>query len=188
MMKAMNEEPNIEVAFDALLPQLKGASVSACFQCQKCSSGCPIAAEADIKPHELVRLAQLGAKQELLTSHFIWWCTSCGTCRTRCPQDVDLPSAIDALRRLSWEEDMVAERAVAAFNIIFLDSVEKLGRVHELALMASFKLKTRRFIRDMSKAPAMLLKGKFPFLPQVIPGSGDRQRLFRKAFGLEEKR
>ncbi len=175
-----------EIAFDALLPELKGTSVAACFQCQKCSSGCPIAGDSDLKPHEIIRLAQLGARQELLTSHFIWECTSCGMCRARCPQDVDLPSAIDALRRLSWENDLVSERAVSLFNETFLDSVQKLGRIHELALMASHKLKTRRFTRDMSKLPAMLRKRKFPFLPQVVPGGAARKRLYEEAFDTEE--
>lgn len=184
-MRATIDQPS-EIAFDALLPELKGASVSACFQCQKCSSGCPIASDSDLKPHEIIRLVQLGAREELLTSHFIWECTSCGTCRTRCPQDVDLPSAIDALRRLSWEEDLVSEPAVSTFNEIFLNSVQKLGRVHELALMAGFKLKTRRLTQDMSKLPAMLRKRKFPLFPQVVRGGAARKRLYEEAFYKEE--
>ncbi len=181
------DEQIYDIAFAALLPELGGASVAACFQCQKCSSGCPIAGWADVKPHEVVRLAQIGARQELLTSHFIWECTSCGMCRARCPQDVDLPSAIDALRRLSWQENLVSEPAVTTFNVTFLDNVERLGRVHEFALMASFKLKTRRFLRDMSKLPAMLRKGKLPFLPQMLAGSDERRRLFHKILYREEK-
>jgi heterodisulfide reductase subunit C len=82
-----------------------GARLSLCFQCQKCSSGCPIAATADIKPHELVRLVQLGEPDAVLSSRMIWECTSCQTCVTRCPQAVDLPAVIDALRRLSRDAE-----------------------------------------------------------------------------------
>jgi heterodisulfide reductase subunit C len=140
-----------------------------------------------VKPHEIVRLAQLGARRELLSSRFIWECTSCGTCQTRCPQGVDLPAAVDALRRLSREDGLVADPAVTTFNDIFLDSVRQLGRVNELALMAAFKLRTRRFTQDMSKLPMMLRKGKFAWLPRLVPGRDERQRLFRRAGAQEEE-
>lgn len=159
---------------------LDGVSLSLCFQCQKCTSGCPIAGGADLKPHELVRLVQLGARDEVLASRFIWECTSCGTCEARCPQAVALPAAIDALRRFSRESGTVAEPAVPIFNDIFLGMVRQMGRTHELALMASFKLWTRRFSQDVGKFPTMLRKGKFALLPRLVRGRGERQRIFRR--------
>jgi heterodisulfide reductase subunit C len=140
-----------------------------------------------VKPHEIIRLAQLGARQELLSSRFIWECTSCGTCAARCPQGVDLPAAIDALRRLSRDGGFVAEPAVAIFNDIFLDTVRQLGRVHELALMAAFKLRTRRLAQDVGKLPMMLRKGKFALMPRLVPGRAERQRLFHRARKQEEE-
>jgi len=171
----------LPLTFDTLLQDIGGATLSGCFQCQKCTSGCPIAGGADVKPHEIVRLAQLGARQELLSSRFIWECTSCGTCEARCPQGVNLPAAIDTLRRLSREGGFVADPAVAMFNDIFLDIVHHIGRVHELALMAAFKLRTRRFTQDVSKLPMMLRKGKFAFIPWLVPGRDERRRIFRRA-------
>jgi len=167
------------LTFDGLLDEQDGARLNGCFQCQKCTSGCPVAADADVKPHEIIRLAQLGARRELLTSRFIWECTSCGTCQARCPQGIDLPAAVDALRRLSREGGFVAEPAVAIFNDAFLNSVRQLGRTHELALMAAFKLRTRRFRQDARKLPMMLRKGKFALLPRIVPGRDERLRLFR---------
>ena len=137
-----------------------------CFQCQKCTSGCPVAAQADIKPHELVRLVQLGERDEVLSSRMIWECTSCQTCWTRCPQAVDLPAMIDALRRLSRAHRKVTpETAVPVFNDIFLGAVRQMGRVYELGLMAAFKLRTRSFFQDFGKLPAMLRKGKLALRP-----------------------
>jgi heterodisulfide reductase subunit C len=180
-MKPATDTRVYPLTFDNVLQELDGANLSGCFQCQKCTSGCPVAAEADVKPHEIVRLAQLGARQELLSSRFIWECTSCGTCQARCPQRVDLPSAIDALRRLSREGGFVAEPAVAVFNDVFLQTVRQLGRAHELALMAAFKLRTRRFRQDTDKLPMMLRKGKFALMPRLVAGRGERQRLFKLA-------
>ena len=76
-----------------------GASPMSCYQCAKCSSGCPVANRGDLKPHELVRLVQTNQRGAVLSSRFIWECTSCHTCVTRCPQKVDIPAMNDALAR-----------------------------------------------------------------------------------------
>ena len=161
-----------------------GAQLALCFQCQKCTSGCPIAATADIKPHELVRLVQLGERDEVLSSRMIWECTSCQTCWTRCPQSVDLPAMIDALRRLSRDAGTVSpDTAVPVFNDIFLGAVRHTGRVHELGLMAAFKLRTRSFFQDFGKLPAMLRKGKLSLRPALVRGRSERAKAFRRAQG-----
>ena len=161
---------------------LSGASPMTCYQCTKCSSGCPVSARGDLKSHELVRLVQFDQREAVLGSRFIWECTSCHTCVTRCPQQVDIPSMNDALRKLSVQESkVVAGNAAPLFNEIFLESVRKRGRVHELGLMASFKLKTKRFMEDMDKAPMMFRKGKMPIFGERIAGRKERDRLFSKA-------
>ncbi len=159
-----------------------GASPMSCYQCAKCSSGCPVADRGDLKPHELVRLIQTGQRSAVLGSRFIWECTSCYTCITRCPQQVDIPAINDALRALSLDEGMVvADTAVPVFNKAFLDSVRKRGRVHELSLMVSYKLRTRRLWDDVDKAPAMLTKGKLPLRGSRVAGRSEREELFRRA-------
>ena len=45
-----------------------GQLVSTCFQCEKCSSGCPVAFAMDILPHRLIRAVHLGLKDEVLKS------------------------------------------------------------------------------------------------------------------------
>ena len=155
-----------------------GASPMSCYQCAKCSSGCPVADRGDLKPHELVRLVQTGQRGAVLSSRFIWECTSCHTCITRCPQQVDIPAMNDALRALSVDEGVaVAGTAVPVFNEIFLNSVRKRGRVHELGLMAAFKLRSRRLFDDVDKAPAMLAKGKLPLFGPARPGGKRARRI-----------
>jgi heterodisulfide reductase subunit C len=159
-----------------------GTSPMRCLQCAKCSSGCPVAGRGDLKPHELVRLVQTDQRGAVLGSRFIWECTSCQTCITRCPQQVDIAAINDALRALSLREGMaVAGTAVPVFNDAFLKSIRTRGRVHELSLMAAFKLRTRRFFDDVDKAPMMLKKGKLPLLGSRVRGRSDRTKLFRRA-------
>jgi heterodisulfide reductase subunit C len=166
-----------------------GARLALCFQCQKCSSGCPIAATADIKPHELVRLVQLGERDAVLSSGMIWECTSCQTCVTRCPHAVELPAIVDTLRRLSRRAGKVTpDTTVPAFNDLFLTAVRRLGRVYELGLMAAFKLRTRNLFQDAGKLPAMLRKGKLALRPTLMRGHSERAQAFRRAKRFESEK
>ncbi len=42
--------------FASLVEAQSHANLMACLQCGKCTSGCPVAAGADIKPHAMVRV------------------------------------------------------------------------------------------------------------------------------------
>jgi heterodisulfide reductase subunit C len=152
------------------------ADVMSCYQCAKCSSGCPVAARSDLKPHQTVRLIQMDQRDEVLASRFIWECTSCQTCATRCPQLVDIAALNDKLRTLSRSGGRVS-----VFNEIFLSGVRERGRVHELSLMASYKLRTGRLMEDADKAPMMLSKGKLPLFGARVGGRAERKAMFRRA-------
>jgi heterodisulfide reductase subunit C len=163
-----------------------GASPMSCLQCAKCTSGCPVASRADLRPHELIRMVQLDQRRTVLGSRFIWECTSCQTCTTRCPQKVDLAAMNDALRAMSVAAGLVAPgTAVPTFNRVFLQSVRKRGRTHELGLMAAFKLRTLRLFADMGKAPMMFAKGKLSLFGPRVRGKAERQAMFRRASGGE---
>jgi heterodisulfide reductase subunit C len=168
---------------------LSGTSPMSCYQCTKCSSGCPVAGRGDLRPHELVRLVHTNQRQAVLASRFIWECTSCHTCITRCPQKVDICAMNDVLRALSLSEGLApADMAVPVFNEVFLTSVRKRGRVHELGLMAVFKLRTKRLFEDMDKAPMMLTKGKLPLFGRRIGGRREREGLFNRSAQSQGKK
>jgi heterodisulfide reductase subunit C len=171
-----------EADFAAEVERASNANLAACLQCGKCSSGCPVAARSSLRPHVLVRLVQLGQRQEVLSSRFIWECTSCQTCITRCPQKVDIAAMNDALRRMSREAALVfAETTVPTFNDIFLRTIRRLGRMYEMGLMTSYKLRTGRLMADVDKFPMMLKKGKLALLPKKVRGAAERKRLFESA-------
>jgi heterodisulfide reductase subunit C len=167
--------------FTSLVESESHANLAACLQCKKCTSGCPVAAVADIKPHEMVRMVQFGQKDEVLASKMLWQCTSCQTCATRCPQKVSVAALNDGLRRMSLRAKSPTKSAVSTFNRIFLNAVRKRGRMNEAGLMASFKLRTGRLFEDMGKLPMMLLKGKMPLWQPAAKGRGEREELFKRA-------
>ena len=63
--------------FASLVEAESHANLMACLQCKKCTSGCPVAAVTDVKPHEMVRMVQFGQRDEVLASKMLWQCTSC---------------------------------------------------------------------------------------------------------------
>ena len=85
-------------AFVAQIEKISGQNLLACYQCGKCSAGCPMAAHMDVLPNQLIRMAQLGMKERVLAARSIWICVSCLTCNSRCPKNVKIAEIIEALR------------------------------------------------------------------------------------------
>ncbi|RDH88905.1 MAG: disulfide reductase [endosymbiont of Seepiophila jonesi] len=90
----------INSGFTSKVQRLADQNLMACYQCGKCSAGCPMAAYMDIPPNQMIRLAQLGMEDELLDSEAIWLCVSCMTCNTRCPKGVRIAELIESMRQI----------------------------------------------------------------------------------------
>jgi heterodisulfide reductase subunit C len=84
----------------AQIQAISGEDVRTCYQCGKCSAGCPLASAMDLMPNQILRLLQLGEHEQALASRTIWQCASCLTCAARCPKGVDPARVMDALRTM----------------------------------------------------------------------------------------
>ena len=160
-----------------------GIDVKKCYQCGKCTAGCPVAYEMDYMPNQIIRFVQIGAKREALTSRTIWLCASCITCTTRCPKEVKIAELMDVLREMSLEEGLAnpLEKNVITFHQSFLNSVKKHGRISELWMLNEYKMKRpRTALQDLIVGPQMLSKGKLSFLPHDIKGKDAVKRIFEK--------
>ena len=159
--------------------EISGVDLSACYQCKKCTSGCPMSARVQSSPAEVIRQLHLEAGDELLDSEIIWACASCETCTNRCPMGIDGAAIMDALRKIALEKK-AAKGNVPKFNWAFLKSVQLFGRSYEIGMIAAYKLGSRTFMQDTDKFPTMLKKGKLAILP---PRGADRKtvrRIFKK--------
>ena len=166
-----------------------GTPVSACFQCHKCSSGCPVGPEMDLLSSQIMRLIHLGAKDEVLESEAIWACASCQACTTRCPMGIDIAAVMDTLRMMAVERKAaLSDARVSHFNKAFLTSVRWQGRVFEFGMMALYKLISRDLFSDMDKVPKMLAKRKLSFWPKFARGAGEVRKVFKRAEEEEKKR
>jgi len=159
--------------------EMSGTSLGACYQCRKCSSGCPAARHTSVPPSEIIRRLQLGAGNELLDSELIWVCLSCETCYARCPMSINIPAVIDALRSLAVQKGAQAPAGdMPLFNRMFLGTVHSFGRAYDLSMILGYKIRTRSFAQDVEKMPAMLKKRKLA----ILPPSGADKKTVRRIF------
>ncbi len=99
-MRVNISKKKIEDPFVLKVQELSGQKLLACYQCGKCSAGCPAVSQMDILPNQIIRFAQLGFKEELLESRSIWICESCFMCNSRCPKGINIAEVIEALRQI----------------------------------------------------------------------------------------
>jgi heterodisulfide reductase subunit C len=176
-------------ALCAELEARSGTPISACLQCHKCSTGCPVGPEMDVVSSQVMRLIHLGAERELLESSAIWLCASCEACSTRCPMGIDIAGVMDALRIMAVERKVdLPDARPEAFNRSFLRSVRRHGRVYEMGMLAAYKLRGRDFLSDMDKAPKLLAKKKLSPLPSRSGAAGEVKRVFDRAEDEERTR
>lgn len=166
---------------------ISGQKLPNCYQCGKCTAGCPIAFEMDSTPDRIIRMLQLGMREPVLSSRTIWLCASCETCTTRCPQEFDLAKAMDAIRQIAIREKYPpAERDVYLFNRVFLRNIRAYGRQFETRLVGEFNMISGHFFKDLFKAPKMFFQGKLKLLPSKNRNVREVRELFKRIKEMEK--
>lgn len=99
-MRINISKKRIEGDFVDRVEKISGQNLLSCYQCGKCTAGCPIVAEMDLTPSQVIRYSQLGIDEELMASKSIWLCASSMTCNVRCPKGVKIAEIFEALRLL----------------------------------------------------------------------------------------
>ncbi len=114
--------PNTDLA--VRIRELSGENTYLCYQCQKCSVGCPTAHAMTYRPAQIMRAVQFGLQEMLLRDASIWRCLTCETCGTFCPNDLHPREVIEALRCMTMEDgqdlghDHVLDRGVRALRML----------------------------------------------------------------------
>ena len=70
-----------------------------CFHCGNCTAVCPLSTPENPFPRKIVKYAQLGLTEKLLTSPEPWLCYYCGDCSDRCPRGADPGETMMVMRR-----------------------------------------------------------------------------------------
>jgi heterodisulfide reductase subunit C len=171
------------------IKDLSKQPISSCYQCQKCTNGCPMSFAMDIFPHQVMHRIQLDMIDELINSDTIWVCASCETCTARCPNDIDIAHIMDTLRHISIKRGVKpSQKQALVFHKAFLSNVKNLGKMHEMTVAIDYTLKSvglNGLLKQSQYGMNMILKGKMKLLPHRSASAKEVKDIFRES---EEKK
>jgi heterodisulfide reductase subunit C len=176
----------IEVhGFSQELSAATGIDINHCYQCGKCSAGCPMSVEMDYPPSMILRMLQTddpGQISRAVKSYSIWLCLSCETCLCRCPMEIETAKVMDFLRHRALKTRQVNPRAkkIVAFHKAFLTTLKHHGKLYELGMTLNYKLRSRDYLQDMVLAPGMFLRGKLGIFPERIKNRKQLKKMMIK--------
>jgi heterodisulfide reductase subunit C len=163
-----------------------GEKIKECIQCGTCSASCATSYAMDYTPREVIAALRAGLLDRVVKSNTIWLCSSCYYCTVRCPAGVKLTDVMYELKRLAVEFGYVEKRAKApAVSKLFVDLVDKNGRISEVELVSKFMIKTNplAIFSMMPRAWKLFRRGRMPLMPHRIKGVED---LKKSASTIEE--
>lgn len=89
----------------AEIEELSGENVYSCYQCGKCSAGCPFTEEMDLMPNQVIRKVQFG-DESVLEAETPWVCASCLSCEVDCPKGNNVPAIMEGIREISLRQNI----------------------------------------------------------------------------------
>ncbi len=174
------------MAFRHEIEAISGQNVNVCFQCSRCSAGCPLADKMDLKPAQVMHSIRLGREDSVLNSQAIWLCVSCETCSARCPQQVEPAAAMAAARLLALQKGIKPSvKEVGIYYRGFVDNMRLNGKIHDASVVGVTHLLTGRLFDDLPLAWKLFVRGRLK--PPPLPlGGGSFRRLYGRVLSREE--
>lgn len=151
-----------------------------CYQCGKCTAGCPLSDIFEYKPNQIIMLVQAGRIESIINSNSIFLCLSCEICSSRCPQDVHIAKIMQYIRNEAWKMDKVKVASIKRFYKLFLREVGITGRSYEPGLIAGLNLISGKLLNDMDIAVKILGKRKIKFLPEFVKDRKGISKIVKK--------
>jgi quinone-modifying oxidoreductase subunit QmoC len=169
-----------------------GAYAKICMQCGMCAIACATRDIMEYSPRKLFNLIKLNKREEVLKANTFWYCTSCCTCKARCPRGIPLIDVMHDLKRYAMEHGYT-EYPQAAFYKAFWSDMSSRGKVFEGGVMARYYL--QKGLDEIGKAMnmkdvgmSMFKHGRFPVLPpKKIKGMGNLKKIIAKAQEIQKK-
>jgi heterodisulfide reductase subunit C2 len=87
---------------------------------------------------------------------------------------------MDTLRRMSIKSGTVSLPRVRAFHEAFMNAIRTHGRVHEIELIARYKLKTMTLLEDLGIGREMFARRRIRLIPERIRGRKEVRNIVDK--------
>ena len=112
-----------------ILKEPGGENFFRCMQCGTCTASCPVKTiDPDYNCRRIIRMALIGDKDRVLSSKFIWMCSTCYACYERCPQNVKITDLMFALKNIAVRYGYIHPNIKAQ-----VDLLEKFGALIEIS-------------------------------------------------------
>ena len=164
-----------------------GSQVKRCMQCGVCAVSCASRQEMDITPRRLFSLIRAGQSEAVLNANTMWVCTSCCTCRVRCPRGIDLLEVMHDLQRYCLVTGRASHPQVS-FHQAFWQELRERGRIGEAGVMLRCWLKLgvagafRKALEMKGTGLCLLRRGRLPLVsPQKLKGLPGLNKIIDKA-------
>jgi len=94
----------------AIIGQECGKDLYHCFACGACTAGCPERSlDEEYSPRMVIRKILVGLKEDVFENKFVNICSTHYRCLTECPQAVEIPKLMTAIRRMAEKEGYTRE-------------------------------------------------------------------------------
>ena len=162
---------------DIVLKSPGCGNIPTCMQCGICAGSCPVSHEMDYTPRQLVRMIQLGMKEEVLNSNTIWICTTCFSCSVRCPRGIRPTELMEALKPMAIAEGVKNKNSM--FDGVFSDVVMKNGRASEFLLISKYSLREPEMVKQVPFGLALISRGKLPLSIDKMEDARELKDIFK---------
>jgi heterodisulfide reductase subunit C len=168
-----------------------GKKITDCIQCGVCAGSCHARFAMDYSPMQIIKMVQLGLKEDVLSSSTMWICASCYTCTSRCPRGIDIPLLMSSLKNKAIENKVPAKIPTKPkFHKTFTQIIGKYGRMHEPQLQVALMNKTspKELSKNARLGMKLWRKGKVKMSPSKVNKKSDLDAIFKKALKKEEQK
>ena len=112
--------------------RLGGAGLLRCYACGSCTACCAVKGQAGevaqgYDPRRIIRLIVLGAKERVLNSPELWFCSTCFSCQEVCPMDVRFAEVLCAVKNIAAEMGLLPPGLSAQAGLL-----SERGRLYEV--------------------------------------------------------
>ena len=148
--------------------EIGGEGILQCFQCGTCTATCPVREfDPDFNCRRVIRLVLLGAKDKVLSSNFVWQCSTCYSCYELCPQEVKITDIMTALKNIAVRHGHAPENLKG--HIPLLEEFGQLGEITEFENTIREKHGLNLIVQSPDKVKMIFEKSK---IKELIEGKG----------------